>query len=253
MFVFTASAQKNVSIKPKNNNERPKAIKKIDLGVSQVKKSSNTTLDSTISTAAGSVTNAKNLEHATKTVNLPDPYLRGNTKNLKTGAIQQQIARTVKEGQENVANKNLPRPPKTGVTPQKVTQKAPQLQKPQIRKYLKPTQPSQNATTTTATTSRLNNSVMPTSTVTKPKPIFNLSTSLMKPSSSTSNSMENLHKISNEDKMAQRLQRHMDLFKGRVPGTRAGVASRKNDAVIRGVRSNRRFELQMQHRKNMEN
>uniref|UniRef100_A0A1A9VQX8 Uncharacterized protein n=1 Tax=Glossina austeni TaxID=7395 RepID=A0A1A9VQX8_GLOAU len=50
------------------------------------------------------------------------------------------------------------------------------------------------------------------------------------------------------DKSSTRLQRHMDLFKSRKPPKQ----DVKNDVVIRGVRSNRRFELQMQHRRNLE-
>lgn len=98
----------------------------------------------------------------------------------------------------------------------------------------------------------------------KQKPTFNLSTQVAAGSSSTASSRLAANTsiaqkkttttgLTNQDKMASRLQRHMDMFKGRVPAARAGVASRKNEAAIKGVRSNRRFELQMQHRKNIEN
>ncbi|XP_011195480.1 uncharacterized protein LOC105220713 [Zeugodacus cucurbitae] len=57
-----------------------------------------------------------------------------------------------------------------------------------------------------------------------------------------------------DEKMASRRQRHMDMFKGRAASTRTtpGTAEKRFGQLIRGVRSNRRFELQMAHRKNME-
>ncbi|XP_013110512.2 uncharacterized protein LOC106089242 isoform X1 [Stomoxys calcitrans] len=119
------------------------------------------------------------------------------------------------------------------------------------KNHLKPNQ-SHNVASTT-----LGNSAQKQ----KHKPAFNLSTHIgnnttFNKSSSTSSlnntAIEN-KSMSFQDKTASRLQRHMDLFKGRLPASRAGVASRKNEAAIKGVRSNRRFELQMQHRKNAEN
>uniref|UniRef100_W8BEY8 Uncharacterized protein n=2 Tax=Ceratitis capitata TaxID=7213 RepID=W8BEY8_CERCA len=60
--------------------------------------------------------------------------------------------------------------------------------------------------------------------------------------------------ISFDEKMASRRQRRMDMFKGRGASTRTtpGTAEKNFGNLIRGVRSNRRFELQMAHRKNME-
>lgn len=48
-----------------------------------------------------------------------------------------------------------------------------------------------------------------------------------------------------EDKAEARRQRHMNMFKGRT------IKEKKTD-FIRGVRSNRRFELQMKHRQQLE-
>ncbi|XP_039947477.1 uncharacterized protein LOC120766188 [Bactrocera tryoni] len=60
--------------------------------------------------------------------------------------------------------------------------------------------------------------------------------------------------MSVDEKMASRRQRHMDMFKGRAANSRTtpGTAEKKFGQLIRGVRSNRRFELQMAHRQNME-
>ncbi|XP_018791222.1 PREDICTED: putative mediator of RNA polymerase II transcription subunit 26 isoform X2 [Bactrocera latifrons] len=60
--------------------------------------------------------------------------------------------------------------------------------------------------------------------------------------------------MSVDEKMATRRQRHMDMFKGRAANSRTtpGTAEKKFGQLIRGVRSNRRFELQMAHRQNME-
>ncbi|XP_054725942.1 uncharacterized protein LOC129235895 [Anastrepha obliqua] len=57
-----------------------------------------------------------------------------------------------------------------------------------------------------------------------------------------------------DEKLASRRQRHMDMFKGRGANARTtpGTAEKNLSQLIRGVRSNRRFELQMAHRKNME-
>lgn len=51
--------------------------------------------------------------------------------------------------------------------------------------------------------------------------------------------------LSLQDKVEARRQRHMDMFKGRT-------IKEKNTNIIRGVRSNRRFELQMKHRQQLE-
>lgn len=48
-----------------------------------------------------------------------------------------------------------------------------------------------------------------------------------------------------QNKAEARRQRHMDMFKGRT------IKEKKTD-IIRGVRSNRRFELQMKHRQQLE-
>ncbi|KAM7362155.1 mitotic spindle and nuclear protein isoform 2-T2 [Cochliomyia hominivorax] len=200
--------KKNISINKNNNNivnEKSKALKKIDLGVSS-------TLNNTISTTTATTNRINEQVTSTKLVNnLPDPRL-GVVNPVKPGTI---------------------------------SRRQPQQQQ-LINKYLKPSQTSNIEKT------------RPNSNKTVPaKPGFNLSTSLMvKPTTSSATSFTEKANtscmINNEDKMASRLQRHMDLFKGRCPSTRAGVASRKNEVLLKGVRSNRRFELQMQHRKNME-
>lgn len=188
----TVSAQKNISIiKNSNNiaNEKPKALKKIDLGAtSQIKKS---LLNTTTSTAALNKTHDG--LSVSKVLNLPDPRLAKITKPLKSGTISY-------------------RPP----------------QQPPIRNYLKTSQ------TTNIEKPKVNAKAGPS------KPTFNLSTSLLvKPTTSSTSFVErsNTSHMSTEDKMASRLQRHMDLFKGRVPATRAGVASRKNEVILKGVRS----------------
>jgi len=48
-----------------------------------------------------------------------------------------------------------------------------------------------------------------------------------------------------QSKLEARRQRHMEMFKGRITKENKGE-------LIRGVRSNRRFELQMQHRRLMD-
>ncbi|XP_067618920.1 uncharacterized protein Mink [Eurosta solidaginis] len=64
--------------------------------------------------------------------------------------------------------------------------------------------------------------------------------------------------VSFDAKMASRRQRRMDMFKGRggpnanTQRKTPGTAENNYSHHIRGVRSNRRFELQMAHRKNME-
>ncbi|KAL9898493.1 mitotic spindle and nuclear protein [Glossina fuscipes fuscipes] len=81
------------------------------------------------------------------------------------------------------------------------------------------------------------------------KPPFNLSTSAGPSMSNGLQTSATLMKQQKQlDKSSIRLQKHMDLFKSRK-ATKQDV---KNDVVIRGVRSNRRFELQMQHRRNLE-
>lgn len=85
------------------------------------------------------------------------------------------------------------------------------------------------------------------------KPSFILSTSLIaKPATFAPNFAEkaNTSRLYNDNKTESRLQRHMELFKGHSAATR--TASRKNEVILKGVRSNRRFELQMQYRKNLE-
>lgn len=205
---LTASAQKNVIANAKNNqNEKPKALKKIDL-TAQISQASKI-----VPTNATAVTTAPR-----KIISTQD-----------------------KKASENKLAPILPDPRNAKIV------------KPVLpRSHLKPTQ-SFNFSSITAPKSRTN-------TVPKQKPAFNLSTQLFntlstnKSTSSSANTSNIENKmVSTQDKMAARLQRHMDLFKGRVPAARAGVASRKNEAAIKGVRSNRRFELQMKHRKNAEN
>ncbi|XP_017023692.1 transcriptional regulator ATRX homolog [Drosophila kikkawai] len=78
-----------------------------------------------------------------------------------------------------------------------------------------------------------------------PRPAFNLSTATVKTFNATFSSKPAEPR---KDKLAERRQRHMDMFKGRA----ATKAPDKKAAIIRGVRTNRRFELQMQHRKHLE-
>lgn len=78
------------------------------------------------------------------------------------------------------------------------------------------------------------------------RPAFNLSTTTVKTFNATFSSKPAAE--SQKDKLAQRRQRHMEMFKGRTAAnTQGGKAE-----IIRGVRSNRRFELQMQHRRHLE-
>ena len=155
-------------------------------------------------------------------------------------------ANKVKEMTTTEKISNLPEPKrglnkaiKLGAAGQRKLQQ--QLQSPKILKPLQTTSTEKSRTVAKK--------------LTQQKPTFNLSTALMvKPSTSTSSMSKavNTSVLSSEDKMASRLQRHMDLFKGRgVSAREGGVSARKND-ILRGVRSNRRFELQMQHRRNME-
>ncbi|KAH8268174.1 hypothetical protein KR026_001362, partial [Drosophila bipectinata] len=71
------------------------------------------------------------------------------------------------------------------------------------------------------------------------RPAFNLSTSVVTSFNTT------LSGRPAQDKLAERKQRHMEMFKGRTKD--------KNNKgyLIKGVRSNRRFELQMQHRRHI--
>ncbi|KAH8288578.1 hypothetical protein KR054_005480, partial [Drosophila jambulina] len=78
-----------------------------------------------------------------------------------------------------------------------------------------------------------------------PQPAFNLSTATAKTFNVTLSSKPS---GSQTDKLAERRQRHQDMFKGRA----AAKAPEKKSEFIRGVRLNRRFELQMQHRKHLE-
>ncbi|KAH8278866.1 hypothetical protein KR018_010521, partial [Drosophila ironensis] len=73
------------------------------------------------------------------------------------------------------------------------------------------------------------------------RPAFNLSTAVVTSFNSTLASATRPE----VDKLAQRRKRHQEMFKGRV-------RDQANKAeIIRGVRSNRRFELQMQHRRHI--
>lgn len=112
------------------------------------------------------------------------------------------------------------------------------------------------------------NALKPTQTRQAARPAFNLSTALeshannaksvnttavTKASAMTANTTF-APTVSVDEKMSSRRQRHMDMFKGRAANSRTtpGTAEKKFGQIIRGVRSNRRFELQMAHRKNME-
>ncbi|XP_034127571.1 uncharacterized protein LOC117583396 isoform X2 [Drosophila guanche] len=76
------------------------------------------------------------------------------------------------------------------------------------------------------------------------KPAFNLSTNVVKKFTATSTATT--VPTGFEDKVAERRQRHMEMFKSR------SAPKEKTGQFIRGVRLNRRFELQMQHRRHME-
>ncbi|XP_023163627.2 FK506-binding protein 5 isoform X2 [Drosophila hydei] len=87
------------------------------------------------------------------------------------------------------------------------------------------------------------------------KPAFNLSTSvtskLFIPAASGARSQNRAREMpSNRDepmqkKLEARRKRHMEMFKGRN-------GLEKRSEIVRGVRSNRRFELQMQHRRQLD-
>ncbi|XP_039492498.1 uncharacterized protein LOC120452372 [Drosophila santomea] len=76
------------------------------------------------------------------------------------------------------------------------------------------------------------------------KPAFNLSTSTVKTFNATFSSRTG---DSHDNKLAERRQRRIDMFKGRTTKDQKEKAE-----FIRGVRLNRRFELQMQHRRHLE-
>ncbi|XP_014099701.3 uncharacterized protein Mink isoform X1 [Bactrocera oleae] len=113
------------------------------------------------------------------------------------------------------------------------------------------------------------NALKPTQPRQAERPVFNLSTALEtlaknsksanttaavpKPSATNTNAKV-APTMSVDEKMASRRQRHMDMFKGRSANSRTTpvTAEKKFGQLIRGVRSNRRFELQMAHRQNME-
>ncbi|XP_052858956.1 uncharacterized protein LOC128266453 isoform X2 [Drosophila gunungcola] len=78
-----------------------------------------------------------------------------------------------------------------------------------------------------------------------PKPAFNLSTSTLKTFNAT---FTNYPAESHDNKLAERRQRRIEMFKGR----NTTKAQNKKGEFIRGVRLNRRFELQMQHRRHLE-
>ncbi|EDV53774.1 uncharacterized protein LOC6554145 [Drosophila erecta] len=77
-----------------------------------------------------------------------------------------------------------------------------------------------------------------------PKPAFNLSTTAVKTFNATLSSRP---ADSHDNKLAERRQRRIDMFKGRTTKDQKEKAE-----FIRGVRLNRRFELQMQHRRHLE-
>ncbi|XP_061386599.1 FK506-binding protein 5-like [Musca vetustissima] len=223
-----ASAQKSFSTSMKNNNtnpnEKPKALKRIDMTSSQSQTQNKQAANTSINVArkipiANNQNKNPSTEKITTSSNLPDPR----------------------------DDKHITMKPKYATTTTNTNSSGSVMPK----KHLQPTQ-SFNVSTNANSFSF------------KPKPTFNLSTQVAGVSTASSRLAANTSIVqkkptttaaglSNQDKMASRLQRHIDMFKGRVPAARAGVASRKNEAAIKGVRSNRRFELQMQHRKNIEN
>ncbi|XP_070073553.1 enolase-phosphatase E1 isoform X2 [Drosophila takahashii] len=77
-----------------------------------------------------------------------------------------------------------------------------------------------------------------------PKPAFNLSTSTVKTFNATFSSRP---AESQDNKLAERRQRRIEMFKGRTT-----KEQKEKGEFIRGVRLNRRFELQMQHRRHLE-
>ncbi|XP_016950449.1 nucleolar protein dao-5 [Drosophila biarmipes] len=77
-----------------------------------------------------------------------------------------------------------------------------------------------------------------------PKPAFNLSTSTVKTFNATFSSRP---ADSQDNKLAERRQRRIEMFKGRTTKDQ-----KEKGEFIRGVRLNRRFELQMQHRRHLE-
>ncbi|XP_037732604.1 proteoglycan 4 [Drosophila subpulchrella] len=77
-----------------------------------------------------------------------------------------------------------------------------------------------------------------------PKPAFNLSTSMVKTFNATFSSKP---ADSQDNKLAERRQRRIEMFKGRTTKDQ-----KEKGQFIRGVRLNRRFELQMQHRRHLE-
>ncbi|EDW24904.1 GL24401 [Drosophila persimilis] len=80
------------------------------------------------------------------------------------------------------------------------------------------------------------------------KPPFNLSTSAVKKFTATSTfAPTTVQKpTAFKDKVAERRQRHMEMYKS------SSAPKEKTGDFIRGVRLNRRFELQMQHRRHLE-
>ncbi|EDW59132.1 uncharacterized protein Mink [Drosophila virilis] len=82
-----------------------------------------------------------------------------------------------------------------------------------------------------------------------PKPKFNLSTAvapkLFIPAPSATSGQNLKTGESKLNKLETRRQRHMEMFKGR------NVVEKRCE-FVRGVRSNRRFELQMQHRRQLD-
>ncbi|XP_075148151.1 mitotic spindle and nuclear protein [Haematobia irritans] len=207
--IRTASAQKNIAaaiINKHNHNEKPKALKKIDM-------------------TTQSLIQKKPVE-------------------IKSFTPKKIVPNQVKKPIDNVLNSSRLPDPKNA----KFVIKPKQILPP--KNHLKPTQ---------AFNISYNPSSSLANTTFKQKPAFNLSTHIgstvttQKSATSLNSTTIESKTTSVSDKMNSRLQRHMDLFKGRLPASRAGVASRRNEAAIKGVRSNRRFELQMQHRKNTEN
>ncbi|XP_017052505.1 uncharacterized protein LOC108095772 [Drosophila ficusphila] len=76
------------------------------------------------------------------------------------------------------------------------------------------------------------------------KPAFNLSTTTVKSFNAT---FTGRPLESQDNKLAERRQRRIEMFKGRTTKDQ-----KEKGQFIRGVRLNRRFELQMQHRRHLE-
>ncbi|XP_036324405.1 uncharacterized protein LOC118737767 [Rhagoletis pomonella] len=228
-----ASAQKEAKTQhgvgtPSAVAEKPKAVKRIDLpdsSNSTFTQTSNTSLYKAVETTRKDLNDSK----------LPIP---------RVGVCKPMLG--MQTAQKENRQVNLP-DPRLGIIKPHTTTKA----------------SSKNKQLTPA-----KNAFKPTQTRQAPKPAFNLSTALESHFNYTkldvaTASFAKTHTkaksappaaMSIDEKIAKRRQRHMDMFKARGANARTtpGTAEKNYGQLIRGVRSNRRFELQMAHRKNME-